>query len=109
MATPLGIWVKKRKEAVPSQSMAPRPRNSKGTNGPPAAFKLVEENEVASRQRNEVPLVEQEVVSGQRHAGQEPDPVARMTEMLKDLQQEICHLKEGKTQEIRDNVPLVVN
>ena len=89
--------------------MAPRPRNSKGTNAPPAAFELVGENEVASRQRNEVPLVEQEVVSGQRHAGQEPDLVARMTEMLKDLQQEICHFKEGKTEEIRDNVPLVVN
>ena len=56
--------------------MAPRPRNSKGTNVPPTAFEPVGENEVASRQRNEVPLVEQEVVSGQRRVGQEPNPVA---------------------------------
>ena len=35
------------------------------------------------------PLVEQEVISGQRRARQELDPVARMAEMLKDLQQEI--------------------
>ena len=59
-----GDWVKEREEAVPSQSMTPRPRNSKGTNVPPMAFKPVGENEVVSRQRNEVPLVEQEVVSG---------------------------------------------
>ena len=32
-----------------------------------------------------------------------------MIEMLKDLQQEIRLLKEGRTQEIRDNVLLVVN
>jgi len=32
-----------------------------------------------------------------------------MVEMLKDLQQEIHLLKEGRTQEIRDNVPLMVN
>ena len=32
-----------------------------------------------------------------------------MIEMLKDLQQEIHLLKEGRTQEIRDNVLLVVN
>ena len=89
--------------------MAPRPRNNKGANVPPAASELVGENEVASRQWNEVPLVEQEVVSGQRHARQEPDPMAQMVEMLKDLQQEIHLLKEGKTQEIRDNVPLMVN
>ena len=57
-------WVKEREEVVASQSMAPRPRNSKGTNVPPAASEPVEENEVASRQRNEVPLEEQEVVSG---------------------------------------------
>ena len=74
--------------------MAPRPRNSKGTNVPPAASEPVGENEVASRQRNEAPLVEQEVVSGQRRAGQEPNPVAQMAEMLKDLQQEIRLLKE---------------
>jgi len=29
--------------------------------------------------------------------------------MLKDLEQEVCLLKEGRTQEIRDNVPPVVN
>ncbi|KAL0008661.1 hypothetical protein SO802_010163 [Lithocarpus litseifolius] len=56
-----GDWVKEREEAVPSQSLAPRPRNSKGTNVPPVASEAVGENEVASRQRNEVPLVEQEV------------------------------------------------
>ena len=44
--------------------MAPRPMNSKGTNVPLTASELVGENEVASRQRNEVPLVEHEVVSG---------------------------------------------
>ena len=75
----------------------------------PAASELVGENEVASRQRNEVPLVEEEVVSGQRRARQEPNPVARMAEMLKDLQQEIRLLKKCRTQEIRDKVPLVVN
>ena len=31
--------------------------------------------------------------------------MARMTAMLKDLEQEVCLLKEGRTQEIRDNVP----
>ena len=89
--------------------MPPRQRNSKGTNIPPAASEPVGENVVASRQRGEVPLVEQEVVLGQRHARQEPDPMARMTAMLKDLEQEVRFLKEGKTQEIRDNVPLVGN
>ena len=89
--------------------MAPRLRNNKGTNVPPATSKPVGENEVASRQRNEVPLLEQEVVSRQRRAWQEPDPVAWMVEMLKDLQQEIRLLKEDKTQEISDNVPPVVN
>ena len=44
-----GDWVKEREEAVPSQSMAPRQRNSKGTNVPFAASELVGENEVASR------------------------------------------------------------
>ena len=34
--------------------------------------------------------------------------MARMTAMLKDLEQEVHLLKEGKTQEIRDNVPLLV-
>ena len=65
--------------------MAPRPRNSKGTNAPPAASKSVGENEMASRQRNKVPLVKQEVVLGQRRAGQNLDPMARMAEVLKDL------------------------
>ena len=37
------------------------------------ASKPVGENEVASRQRNGVPLVEQEVVSEQRRARQEPN------------------------------------
>ena len=71
-----GDWVKERKETVPSQNMDPRLRNSKGTNVPPVASKPVGENEVATRQRNEVPLVEQEVISGQRRAGQELDLVA---------------------------------
>ena len=52
---------------------------------PPVAFKPVGENEVASKQRGEVPLIEQEVVSKQRNARQELDPVARMTAMLKNL------------------------
>ena len=91
-----GDWVNKREEKIPSQSMPPRPRNSKGANMPPAASEPVGENEVAFRQRGEVPLTEQEVVSEQRNARQEPDLVARMTAMLKDLQQEV-HLKEGKT------------
>ena len=56
---------------------------------PPMASEPVGENEVASRQRNEVPLVEQEVISRQRRVGQELDLVARMVEMLKNLQQEI--------------------
>ena len=51
-------WVKKREEAIPSQSMPPRQKNSKGTNVSPTASEPVGENEVASRQRGEVPLVE---------------------------------------------------
>ena len=74
--------------------MPSRQRNNKGTNVPPTASEPVGENEVASRQRGEIPLVEQEVVSGQR---QEPDPMARMIAMLKDLEQEVRLLKEGKT------------
>ena len=35
--------------------------------------------------------------------------MARMTAMLKDLKQEVRLLKEGKTQEIKDNVPPVGN
>ena len=89
--------------------MAPRPSNSKSTNAPLVASKLVGENQVASRHRNEVPLIEKEVVSRQRRTRQEPNLMARMAEMLKDLQQEIHHLKEGRTYEIRDNVPPVVN
>ena len=65
--------------------MPPRPRNNKGANMPPAASEPLGENEVASGQRGEVPLTEQEVVSEQRKSRQEPDPVARMTAMLKDL------------------------
>ena len=52
---------------------------------PLAASEPVGENEVASRQRGEVPLMEQEVVSEQRHVRQEPNPMAQMTVMLKDL------------------------
>ena len=66
--------------------MPPRQRNSKGTNVPPTASETVGENEVASRQGGEIPLVEQEVVSEQKHARQEPDLMARMTTMLKDLE-----------------------
>ena len=73
---------------------------------PPVVSEPVEENEVGSRQRNEVPLVEQEVVSRQRRGVQKLDPMARMAKMMKDLQQEIRLLKEGMTQEIRDNAPL---
>ena len=61
-------WVKKMEEAIPSQSMPPRQRHSKCTNMPPAASEPVGENKVASRQRGEVPLMEQEVVLEQRHA-----------------------------------------
>ena len=53
---------------------------------PPATFEPVGENEVASRKRGEVPLMEQEVMSEQRHARQKPDPMTRMTAMLKDLE-----------------------
>ena len=65
--------------------MASRPRNSKGANAPRTASELVGENEIASKQRDEVPLIEQEVVSRQRRTRQELDPVARMTKILKDL------------------------
>ena len=33
-----GDWVKEREETIPSQSMPPRPRNSKGANMPPATI-----------------------------------------------------------------------
>ena len=49
--------------------------------------------------------MEQEDISGQTRAGQELHPMAQMVEMLKDLQQEILLLKEGRTQEIKDNAP----
>ena len=75
----------------------------------PAALEPVGENEVASRQKNEVPLVEHEVVSVQRREMREPDPMIQIAEMMKDLQQEIRLLKEGGTQEIRDNTPSLVN
>jgi len=75
----------------------------------PRASKPVGENEVASRQRNEVPLVEHEVILRQRREVQELDPMARMAKMMKDLQQEIHLHKEGRTQEIRDNAPPMVN
>ena len=104
-----GDWVKKREKAILSQSMPLRQRNSKGTNMPPAASEPMGENEVASKQRGKAPLTKQEVMSEQRHARQEPDPMDRMTAMLKDLHQEVHLLKESKTQEIRDNVPPVGN
>ena len=65
--------------------MAPRLRNSKGANAPLTASELVGENEIASKQRDEVPLIEHEVVSRQRCTRQELDLVARMTKILKDL------------------------
>ena len=63
---------------------------------PPTASEPVGENEVASRQRGKIPMVEQEVVSGQRHIRQKPDTMTRMTTMLKDLEQEVRLLKEGR-------------
>ena len=71
-----GDWVKEREETIPSQSMPPRPRNSKGANMPPAASEPVGENEVASKQRGKVPLIKQEVVLDQKNAKQEPDLMA---------------------------------
>ena len=65
---------------------------------PPVASEPMGENEVAFRQRGEVPLTEQE-----------PHPVARMIAILKDLQQEVRLLKEGKMQEVRDNAPHIGN
>ena len=53
-----GDWAKEREEAIPSQSMPPRQRNSKGTNVPTTAFEPVGENEVASRQGGGILLVE---------------------------------------------------
>ena len=63
----IGDWAKKKEEVAPSQSMALRLSNNKGTNLPLMASESTGENEVASRQRNNVPLVEHEVDSGQRH------------------------------------------
>ena len=48
-------------------------------------------------------------MSEQRYARQKPDPITRMIVMLKNLQQEVRFLKEGKTQEVRDNVPPMGN
>ncbi|KAL0012616.1 hypothetical protein SO802_007724 [Lithocarpus litseifolius] len=68
-------WAKKKEEAAPFASMASRPRNSKGANVPPSTSKPMGKNEVASKQRNEVPLVDHKVVSRQRREMREPDPV----------------------------------
>ena len=81
-----GDWAKKKEEATPSQSMPPRQRNNKGSNAPPTASEPVGENEEASRQGGGIPLVEQEVVSEQRHGRQESDLMAKITTMLKDLE-----------------------
>ena len=54
----IGDWAKKKEEVAPSQSMASRLSNNKGTNLPPMASEFAGENEVASRQRNEIPLAE---------------------------------------------------
>ena len=43
------------------------------------------------------------------HEVQELDPMARIAEMMKDLQQKIHLLKEGRTQEIWDNALPLVN
>ena len=101
-----GDWVNEREETIPSQSMPPRPRNNKDANMTSAASEPMGENEVTSRQRGKVPLTKQEVVSEERNARQEPDPVAQMIAMLKDFQREVRLLKKGKTQEVRDNTPL---
>ena len=103
-----GDWAKKKEEATPSQRMPPRQRNSKGTNVPPTASEPIGENEVASRQGGGIPLVEQEVVSEQRHARQEPDLMARMTAMLKDLEQEVRLLKEAGHRKSETIFPLLV-
>ena len=57
---------------------------------------FVGENEVASRRKNEVPLVEHGVISKQRHELQELDPMVRMAEVMKNLQQEIRLFKKRK-------------
>ena len=54
----IGDCAKKKEEAAPSQSMASRLSNNKGTNLPPMASEFAGENEMASRQRNEIPLAE---------------------------------------------------
>ena len=76
--------------------MTTRLTNSKGTNLSLAVSEPVGENAVASRQRNEVPLAEHEVASGPRRKTRELDPMIRMVEMMKDLQQVIYLLKEGR-------------
>ena len=57
---------------------------------------FVGENEVASRRKNEVPLVEHGVISKQRRELQELDPMVRMAEVMKNLQQEIRLFKKRK-------------
>ena len=74
--------------------MASRLRKNKGTNLPPVASEPVGENEMASRQRNEVSLAEHKIASGPRCKMWEPDPMVQMAETMKDLQQEI-HLEGG--------------
>ena len=56
------------------------------TKEPLAASELVGKSKVVFWQRNEVPLVEHEVILGQRREVQELDPMAQMVEMMKDLQ-----------------------
>ena len=57
---------------------------------------FVGENEVASRRKNEVPLVEHGVISKQRRELQKLDPMVRMAEVMKNLQQEIRLFKKRK-------------
>ena len=57
---------------------------------------FVGENEVASRRKNEVPLVEHGVISKQRRELQELDLMVRMAEVMKNLQQEIRLFKKRK-------------
>ena len=57
---------------------------------------FVGENEVASRRKNEVPLVEHGAISKQRRELQELDPMVRMAEVMKNLQQEIRLFKKRK-------------
>ena len=69
-------------------------KEQQGTNMSPAASEPVGGNEVASRQRNEIPLAEHKIASGPRCKMREQDPMVQMAETMKDLQQEI-HLEGG--------------